>query len=239
MRAYPGIAIVGLALLATSCEPNSQGPSSGIRTGVSAPCPDSFCSGEALPPHDHLKQYPIKISGQWYLAPRNYFGGTARAGFTWYAGKSYSATDTIPTGPESASHATTASAHSVEIFLSAPRTGVKSVGSETIEWAERNGGVLKVTSLGPGLLRYEMNAIAGPDGDRLDRFRYYVATKLQGPDGRPPVAKCESDYRGGGSFGIAWRDDIFVGVRMGQSHCAAFPEIYLEVIRILGLIQKV
>jgi hypothetical protein len=175
----------------------------------------------------------MKINGQWYLGPRNYFGGAALAGFTWFGGKSYSTTDAIPTTAQ------IATALRVRIVLSAARPGVKAGGSEAIEWAERNGGVLKMTSLGPGLLRYEMNSIVGPNGDRLDRFRYYVATELRAADGLSPVAKCENDYRGRGDFGIAWQDNIFAGVQMHQTHCADFPGIYREVIRILGLLEKV
>ncbi len=238
LRAYVRMVIAGLALLATACQPNSEGASTGTGTGANAQCLNSTCSGEDYPPHDHLTQYPFKINGHWYLGPRNYFGGAALAGFAWYGGRSYSTTDTIPPASQTASQTAPPVALRVLISLSAPRLGAKATGSETIEWADRNGGVLKVTSLSPGLLRYEMNPIVGPDGDRLDRFRYYVATELRGADGLPPVARCESDYRGRGSFGIAWRDNIFAGIQMHQSHCAEFPEIYREVIRILGLIEK-
>ena len=84
-----------------------------------------------------------------------------------------------------------------------------------------------------------MKHVVGPTGQYIDHVTYYVALGLRGADGLPPVAICNHDHpdNGGGS-GFMWRPGIWAGVRMNQRHCLDWPEIHIEVTRVLQLLKE-
>jgi hypothetical protein len=85
-----------------------------------------------------------------------------------------------------------------------------------------------------------MKHIIGPRGYTFGNETLYVATQLKGVDGLPPVAACDhSRADGGGGAGFMWQPGIWAGIRMNQKHCADWPEIYLEIIRVLQLLRRV
>lgn len=193
-------------------------------------CLDKFCPGDVEPLHDYQLQEAMKLNGSWYIGPKEYFStGENGGGFYWpsrhpmYKGGNYS-----QTGQKFYDKA-------IEIFLSRPRvSGINGLYQELLI-EEKKGHVLKKTKLREGLEVWTTQP-----GTFLEE-NWFIATQLRLPTGEPPVIACRGNdpsyYRCNGGF--LWTPQVAVGLRFRAIHGPDWPEIYLEINRVLQQLKKV
>jgi hypothetical protein len=199
-------------------------------------CLDRFCEGDVEPKRDLINEQALKLNGQWFIGPVRYFG-SQRAGFYWPSKTPLHGPEGGGSFPEMGKPISDVA---IEIFLRSNKIPDEPRGYKLIELAQRNDWIASRKALRPGLEAFEMKHVIGPRGHYIDHVTYYVATRLKGFDGLPPVATCShTDSRNGGGTGFLWQPGIWVGTRMNQKHCADWPEIFTEITRVLQLLRKV
>jgi hypothetical protein len=239
IRVYWPIAI----LMLTACGPTEQHKAQ-LAEQKRIECLDKLCEGDIPPKHDPLKEFGLKLNGQWFIGPRDYGGYGGSLAFLWPSKTPARSADSGKTAPEfvPSSAGVTSNFYDVgiEIFLRSNNIPSETSGYKFVQLAQANDWIASREVLRPGLEAIRFKHVAfGPHGHYIDRGTTYVATELVGVDGLPPVAGCNhDDLRNGGGAGFMWREGIFVGIRMSQKHCADWPEIYLEITRVLQLLRK-
>lgn len=200
-------------------------------------CLDKFCEGDVEPKRDMATEVAIKLNGQWYVGPKEYFSGyDARAGFEWWEHKPISAAMKRP--PEMQALAVDGKGYdfSIEIFLTTkPATYVGKSMYQALLDEERQGNLIEKRNLKPGLDAWRIKSLGS-------EATWFVATHLKDPSGDPPTISC----RGVGtdnsrcSGGFIWiKPDVGASLRFRATHGPDWPEIYLETARVLALIKKV
>ena len=97
--------------------------------------------------------------------------------------------------------------------------------------------VLRRDVIKPGLERITPSS-AVPFPGRPNWY-LYVATGIKGLDGKPPELGCTPSERlQGARTTMPWKG-LLVLVRFSGSHCDDWPEIYEEIIHVLGKLQEV
>ena len=203
-------------------------------------CLDHWCEGDVEPKHDTLKELALKLNGQWFIGPREYFStGINGASFEWWDHKPSSASMKRSEEAQALAVAGKGYDFSIEIFLRSNNFPPEPHGYALIALAQANGWIASRNQVRPGLDVIQMRHVVGPDGYFIDHVTYYVATQLKGLDGMPPVATCaHARSDGSGGTGFMWQPGIWAGTRMNQKHCADWPEIYLETVRVLQLLRR-
>ncbi|SMF96020.1 hypothetical protein SAMN02949497_3399 [Methylomagnum ishizawai] len=203
-------------------------------------CQDHFCEGDILPKYNPIKQVALKLNGRWLIGPKEYFSGSSNgASFEWWEHKPLISNARRPDEMQALVKAGKGYDFSIEIFFRSSNIPPEPRGYKLVELAQANDWIASRTQVRPGLEAIQMKHVIGPHGYSIDHVTYYVATYLNGIDGLPPVATCDnSRAEGTGGTGFMWQLGIWVGVRMNQKHCADWPEIYLEIIRVLQLLKK-
>lgn len=219
-------------MLLTACGPNEKQRAE-LAEQKRIECLDKFCQGDVQPPYDWAKEATLKLNGQWFIGPREYFSDGHSSGFYWpsktpmFRGGIY---------PEKGQDFY---AIAIGILFRSNNIAPEPRGYRLIELAEKNDWIDTHKTIRPGLDAITMKHVIGPHSQYIDHVTYYVATQLKGIDGLPPVATCNHDHpRNGGGTGFMWRDGIFAGISMNQKHCADWPEIYQEITRVLQLLKK-
>ncbi len=239
IRWKPHFAAALVALLAlTACEPFAKEKSEQAeKTRIE--CLDKICPGDVEPKRDHMKDAVLKLNGQWYVGPKEYFSSQGRADFEWWEHKPISRAMKRP--PEMQALADDGKGHdfSIEMLFRSNNLPSEPLGYNLIKIAEENGWVAERKTLRLGLDAIKMKHVIGPNGYYIDHVTYYVATKLVGMDGLPPVATCAHVLLNDiGGTGFMWQPGVWVGTRMNQRHCADWPEIFQEITRVLQLLKK-
>lgn len=200
-------------------------------------CLDKICDGDVQPPIERGRQL-FKVNGQWFSGPWEYGNpNLAPMAFYWPSKTPLTGRADRQSYPERGKNFYDVA---IQISLRSSRIPIEPRGYQLIELAESNRWIEERKTLRPGLEAITMKHVIGPGGHYIDHVTYYVATQLKGPDGLPPVATCShADSRNGGGTGFMWRPGIWAGAGMNQKHCADWPEIYLEVTRVLQLIKKI
>ena len=186
------------------------------------------------------KEVPLKFGGQWFIGPKDYFSsGINGASFVWWDHKPLSSSTKRPPEAQALAVAGKGDDFSVEIFLRSTNIPPEPHGYKLIELAEAKGWIADRRVVRPGLDAVTMKHVIGPTGQYIDHVTYYIATGLKGIDHLPPVATCAHDHpAGSGGTGFIWQPGIWAGTRMNQKHCADWPEIYQETIRVLQQLRK-
>lgn len=198
-------------------------------------CLDKICEGDR-PPKANAGEAVMKLNGQWYFAPRSYAMDFSTLAFYW---PSKTPTTGRPDGQGYPERGQDFYKVAIEVFLRSNSIPPEPHGYKLIEMAEAQGWIASRTTLRPGLDAIKMKHVLGPREHYIDHVTYYVATQLKGADGLPPVATCAHDHPDhSGGTGFMWQPGIWAGIRMNQKHCADWPEIYLEITRVLQLIKK-
>lgn len=202
-------------------------------------CLDTPCAGDVTPKHDLQNETAFKVNGQWFIGPTEYFSNVGIASFSWWEHKSYSSLMSLPT--ELKVHMVDGkNDFSIAIFFRSNHIPPQPRGYKLIELAEKNDWILSRKTIRRGLDAITMKHVVGQNGHYFDHVTYYVGTDLIGLDGLPPVGVCSHDHpMNGGGTGFIWRPGIWVGVRMNQTHCVDWPEIYQEITRVLSLLREV
>lgn len=221
-------------LLLAACGPSEQ-----WTEAKRIECLDKLCEGDVPPKRDPMTEEVLKLNGQWFIGPNAYFSsGMNGAAFFWS-----SKTPARPNTSNFPEKALATSGHAdevtIEILFRSNNIPPEPRGYKLIELAEANGWIESRRTVRNGLDAITMKHVIGPRGQFIDNVTYYVAIGLTGGDGKPPVATCShDDPRNGGGTGFMWQPGIWAGIRMNQRHCADWPEIYLETVRVLQLLQR-
>jgi hypothetical protein len=231
--------LLASCLLVSACEPSPERKIQ-IAEDKRLHCLDHLCDGDIQPKHDILKEVAIKLNGQWFVGPKEYFStGSNGAHFEWWEHKPLSSSMTRPPEMQRLSIEGKGYDFSIEVFLRSNHIPPEPHGYKLIELAEAKGWIQSRVTLRPGLDAIKMKHVIGPDGYYIDHLTYYVATNLKGVDGLPPVGGCShDDPRNQGGTGFMWQSGIWAGARMNQKHCADWPEIFQEISRVLQLLKK-
>lgn len=200
-------------------------------------CLDKICDGDVQPPVEPGRNL-FKVNGQWFSGPWEYGNPNLHSmTFYWPSKTPLTGRADRQSYPEQGKNFYEVA---IEISLRSNHIPAEPRGYQLIRLAELNGWIAERRTLRPGLEAITMKHVIGPGGHYIDHLTYYVATQLKGPDGLPPVAGCShADPRNSGGTGFMWQPGIWAGVGMNQKHCADWPEIYLEIIRVLQLIKEV
>lgn len=199
-------------------------------------CLDKFCPGDVEPKRDMATEVALKVNGQWYIGPKEYFSnGHGRAEFEWWEHKPISPGMKRPPEMQALAVAGKGYDFSVEIFLGTPKQAApgKSMYQTLLEM-EAKGAVLEKRNLRIGLQMWRTRE----EGRRPETW--YVATSLKEPGGDPPTIDCLGDdptyYRC--NTGFRWHSNVAASMRFRATHGPDWPEIYLETARILNLLKK-
>lgn len=226
------VALLVLGLL-TACEPSKEKKAQ-LAEEKRVACLDKFCEGDIEPPHDLIKEAALKLNGQWFIGPRDYFNSVnSSAVFYWPKKNSeMGLPDALPYLEQKQPYYDKA----IEIFFRSNNIPARKRSDEVMAQWQPQGRIYDRKTIRKGL---DSMRVRNDDGTE-PRGTIYVATELKGLDGLPPMAGCyHSHPNDGGSAGFMWQDGIFAGIRMNQKHCADWPEIYQEIARVLTLLKKV
>lgn len=234
-------AILGAVLLLIACGPSEKQKVAQVEQRRIA-CLDKVCEGDVAPKFDPLKEFALKVNGQWFIGPKDYGGYGGSLAFFWPskppARRANAHKDAPEFAPSSVGVISNFYKVGVEIFLRSNNIPREPIGYNLIEKAQRNGWIDSRDELRPGLQVVRMKHVIGPGGRYIDHVTYYIATGLKGADGLPPVATCSTNLSDGGAgTGFMWKPGIWAGARMDPKHCADWPEVYLEISRVLELLE--
>lgn len=201
-------------------------------------CLDKICPGDKEPLRNWETEELLKLNGHWFVGPKAYFSsGMNGAAFYWPSKTPMTGRPDRQPYPEQGKFFYDVT---IEIFLRSNNIPAEPRGYVLIQLAEKNGWVASRETLRSGLDKIQMKHVVDPQGQYMDHVTYYVATELTGMDGLPPVATCNHDnVSNGGGTGFLWKPEIWAGTRMNQKHCADWPEIYQETIRVLSLVKEI
>ncbi len=234
------VGLMAMSLLVTACGPKEQQKAK-FAEEKRIECLDKICPGDVAPTHDQLREFALKLNGQWFVAPRAYGGYGGSFAFFWpsktparMAGADKMAPEFIPSSAGVLSNFYDVG---IEIFLrSNPLPPSKRSWYQELLAAEAQGRLISKTSLRPGLEVWRVRKETGKPGGLL-----YVATELKGVDGDPPVLGCDDgDHKFDRcTTGFRWQPGISADLRFHSRHGRDWPEIYQEAIRVLQLLRKV
>lgn len=226
------VLMAGVTLIAASFSAANANPGTA--------CQDKRCDGDVVPAHDALKEVALKAGGRWFVGPREYFGAGINGGsFEWWDHRALAASAPRPSAAQVLAKAGRGYDFSVELFLRSNAIPPEPRGYRLIQWADQRYAIASRQKLRPGLEMVRLKHVLGPHGYSIDHVTYYVATELRGPDGLPPVAACNHDHpTNSGGTGFIWRPGIWVGARWNQAHCNDWPELYVEIERVLAMLRE-
>lgn len=235
-----GLMFIACACLGVgACGPNAQKRAE-IAEQKRVECLDKFCPGDVEPSHDMTTEVALKLNGQWFIGPREYFSNQGVASFEWWEHKALRPSLPRPSEVQRLAIDGKGYDFSIGVFFRSNHIPPMPHGYRLIELAEKNRWIESRKTIRVGLDAITMKHVIGPNDQYSDHLTYYAATHLRGIDGLPPVASCNHDHpRNSGGTGFMWRDGIYVGVGMNQKHCTDWPEIYQEITHVLALLKKV
>ena len=228
------VGLMAMSLLVMACEPTEQQKAK-FAEEKRIECLDKICPGDVAPTHDQLREFALKLNGQWFVAPRAYGGYGGSFAFFWpsktparMAGADKMAPEFIPSSAGVLSNFYDVA---IEIFLR-HHDGVFSGPSryERLKQAEAQGRLISKELPRDGLEVWHTR-----ETDGLGPGLWYIATKHVGTDpngavlscrdGDPKFARCVTAFE--------WRPGIAADMRFRAKHADEWPEIYQEAVRVL------
>ena len=200
-------------------------------------CLDKLCPGDVEPKRDMAAAVALKLNGQWYLGPKEYFStGIHGASFMWWAHKPLSSQMKLPPEVQVLASAGKADEVSVVMFLRS-HDGIMHGPSRPshLQQAEAEGRLISKDRPRPGL---EVWRVRETDG--FGPAVWYVATAYRDGDPNGAVLSCRDNNP---QFDICttafiWRPGISADMRFRAKHALDWPEIYQETNRVLQLLKK-
>lgn len=195
-------------------------------------CLDKFCDGDVEPKRDMLNEVAFKLNGKWFIGPRLYgnpnFGAIA---FYW---PSKTPQAGLPGGGNYPEYGQSFYDVAIEIFVrTKSQEPVARSTYQLLLEEERQGHVIEKRRLREGLDVWHTRS-------GITDEAWYIATNFKDPSGDPPTVACRgmdpSKNRCTGGF--LWQHDVAAGLRFRATHGPDWPEIYLEITRVLKLIRK-
>jgi hypothetical protein len=238
----PRVASTVLCLLAfTACGP-SEKQLAARAEATRIECLDKICTGDVAPPRNELTDDLIKLNGQWYVGPKEYFSSVTSSGFYWPSKQPMFKGGSYPERGQGVADAV------IEIFFTGrqrwPTPNVEKPWEEGT-WAkefariEAEGLRMQRKAISPQL---EVVSFIRADGRPYDTT-YYVASLQKSIRGNEaPVASCRTDLLNPNArctSGEFWQSDVYADFRFRAKHAPDWPAIHQEIIRILNLAKKV
>lgn len=232
---------LGLMCL-SACDPFEKQRAAGAEE-QRVQCLDKSCYGDVTPKFDHMKETLLKLNGQWYVGPKEYFSsGRNGGGFYWSSKHPMFKGGSYPERGQDVADSV------IEIFFTGrqrwPTPNVEKPWEGTTWVKEFN----RIQAVG---LRMERKTVT-PQLDVISFFHadgkaydttYYVATQQKSiRGGEPPVASCRTDIlnpKARCNSNEFWQADVFADFRFRAKHAPDWPAIHQEIIRVLNLAQKV
>jgi hypothetical protein len=218
---------IAIAAMLVACGP-SEADKAQFAEEKRVECLDKYCEGDVVPAHDTRKEFAFKVDGQWFIGPREYggYGGS----FAFYWPSKDPVTSNSVKGQDFYGIA-------IEIFLRSnniPQQGPSSY--KALQIAQEQGRVLEKRRLRPGLEVWRVK----DENKGLPPSLWYVATNLQDANSEPPVLHCDDQNPKFDRCTMAfrWQPGISADIRFRAKHGQDWPEIYQEVVRVLGLLRK-
>lgn len=199
-------------------------------------CLDHRCEGDVEPKHNTVKEVALKLNGEWFIGPKEYFStGTNGAAFYWPS-KTPSAPGDRDFPERELVTAGRGEQVTIEIFLR-HHDGVFKGQSrhERLKQSETQGRVNRKEVLRDGLEVWHTK-----ETDGFGPGLWFVATNfvkthpngavLSCRDNDPKFARCVT--------GFEWRPGIAADTRFQARHSADWPDIYQEIVRVLQQLRK-
>lgn len=236
---------VGLALLASilGCTPS---PEEQARRQAHAEalqethCLDHICQGDHLPAYDSNTEQVFKSGGRWFVGPKAYGSFNGSFAFFWpskaaarKAGVEGEAIEFVPSSPGKISNF-----YDVAIQFWIQAKEQQGELHELLAKEHADGMIARRDIPREGLERIERRQ--GLQRDIRREAVLYVATDLKTPGGVPATVSCRHDNPDGGACtaGFAWRPGYRIYVRFSEEHALDWPEIFAEIIRVLGMVRE-
>lgn len=208
-------------------------------------CLDKICYGDVAPKVDNMKEVTLKLNGQWYAGPKEYFSsGINGAYFFWWEGKPRSSAMPVPKDMQTLLNDGKGDESSIEIFLTGrqrwPTPNVakpwEARGWEAqFEKLQRDGFKISRQQVRPDL---EVVTFVKADGKPYNTT-FYIATRQKNMRGADlPGISCLSVTETCSTSDF-WQDDVYARLRFHIKHAQDWPAIHQEVIRVLNLAKKV
>ncbi len=235
MKVRQSILFVLALMLLSACGPSEQQKAK-LAEQKRLECLDKFCPGDVEPKRDVRTEVALKLNGQWFIGPSEYFSsGINGAAFEWWNHEPLSRNMKRPPEAQALAVAGKGYDFSIEIFLRR-HDGILQRPSqyESLRAAAAEGRLVGKEQLRPGLERWRVKAQGGLPGV------WYVATDLKSYDGNSPVLWCsEHDVKADFcTTGFIWRPGIAGDMRFHAKHGPDWLEIFHEATRILQLLRK-
>lgn len=220
---------VAAALLLVACGP-SEKQKAMYAEEKRVHCLNHWCEGDIEPSRDALKEVALKLNGQWFIGPKEYFSnGMNGAWFNWWDHKPLSSEDAQAVAGKGYDFL-------IEIFLS-HHDGVMHGPNRypSLQQAEAAGRLISKSTPRPGLEVWRVREIDGR-GSAI----WYVATDHVDKDPNGAVLNCDDGDPKFDSCRTAfiWQPGIGADMRFRAKHGPDWPEIYQETTRILQLLKK-
>jgi hypothetical protein len=245
------VATAGLCLLVmTGCGPSEKQVAAQAEA-TRVDCLDKICYGDIAPKIDTTKDAILKLNGQWYVGPKEYFStGNPISGFEWWEHKPISRGMERPPEMQTLAVDGKGSDFSISIFLTGRQRWSNPNVQKPWEGADWEGRFKELKAQGLQIerkqLRPDLELVRFLDSQgRFYRHEYYLASqqsKLIG-QGRPGIA-CDlhSDAKlqaqAGCNGGFYWQEDVYADFRLHAKHTTDWPAIHQEIIRVLNLAKK-
>jgi hypothetical protein len=192
-------------------------------------CLDKLCPGDVEPPHDFGSEQALKLNGGWYIGPQVYFSSADNVGGFYWPSR-----HPLFKGGDYSQASQKFYDKAIEIFISRPKFGGATSNFQQLMIEGKQGHVLEKRVLREGLEVWKTKSGAFEE-------TWFVATQLQLPTGEPPVITCRGDDPANSrcSGGFLWNLELAVGLRFRATHGPDWPEVYLEINRVLQQLRKV
>jgi hypothetical protein len=238
--------VLALGVGLTACGPSEKQLAAGAEA-TRVDCLDKICpgNGDVTPKIDSTKDAILKLNGQWYVGPKEYFASGEGAAFYWPSKTPFTGKPDGQSWPEQRQPFYDVA---IEIFFTGrqrwPTPNVEKPW-EGATWAKEFN---RIQAEGLRMQRKTVTAQLDvisffyADGKAYDTT-YYVATQQKSIRGsEPPVASCRTDILNPNarcSSNEFWQPDVFADFRFRAKHAPDWPAIHQEIVRVLNLAKKV
>lgn len=245
-----GMVLLGVVILMclslAACGPNEQ-ERVALAEQKRIECSDKICHGDVEPKRDWATEVALKLNGQWYVGPKEYFSSVGRADFEWWEHKPVSRAAQRTSEMQALAVAGRGYDFSIEIFLTGRQRWHASIPERPWEaakwedrWAEIQAQNMRMEKT---KIRADLERISFVKSDgTFYRMTYYQATARTRIRGEGwPVAACDSDAHESSrcTAGEFWQPDVYADFRFNSKHAQDWPAIHQEIVRVLNLLQRV
>lgn len=222
--------LLTISLLVAACELSS---SEEVKGEATQSCLDKYCPklGDKYQRIKPATEIALMLNRRWFVGPSEYFSaGNNGALFYWPSRHPGYKPGSYPERKEPFI------LKSVEVLLRSVEFDKNRGKTHLLERWGKEGRILKKTQLREGLEVLQVNR----EEAWLKNELIYVATNLKDEEGQHPWISCDHSFaQAPATAKYLWRDGIYMTIRIGQNNCADWPDIYLEVMRVLNLLQPI